>query len=192
MGIRKKGFFGSNDSQRPSLKIKFDEFAKQDPVKGLNRLTLNNNKQDRSLVSQLLAYQLFRDAGIHAPRCNYAKVTVNGKYLGVYTNVESIKKPFLKHQFGSSKGNLYEATLTDFHPRAIETIEVKNNKQESERQDIRSLADLLDKPGELDVEELDRIIDLDYFIRYWAMESLIGFWDGYNANQNNFYLYFST
>ncbi len=54
VAIRKKGFFGSNDNKRPSLKVKFDEFVEQDPIKGLSRLTLNNNKQDKSLASQML------------------------------------------------------------------------------------------------------------------------------------------
>jgi spore coat protein CotH len=57
VGVRKKGLFGSLDSDRPSLKVKFDEFVKQDPVKGLSRLTLNNNKQDKSQLSQFVTYQ---------------------------------------------------------------------------------------------------------------------------------------
>ena len=36
----------------------------------------NNNKQDTSQLSQYLAYRLFRKAGIHAPRSNFARVTV--------------------------------------------------------------------------------------------------------------------
>ena len=59
VGIRKKGFIGSLDERWPSLKIKFDEFVSQTPVKGLDSLTLNNNKQDPSLVSQFLTYHLF-------------------------------------------------------------------------------------------------------------------------------------
>jgi len=91
VGIRKKGFFGSNDGTRPSLKVKFDEYQKQQPWPDIDLLTLNNNKQDHSLLSQFLAYHVFRLAGLPAPRCNFARVTVNGKYLGVYTHVESIK-----------------------------------------------------------------------------------------------------
>ncbi len=40
-----------------------------------------------------MAYKLFNDAGVQAPRCSFAKVTVNGEYLGLYSNVESIGKP---------------------------------------------------------------------------------------------------
>ena len=55
--IRKKGFFGSMDADRPSLKVKLDA-AGQRLMGGLEKLTLNNNKQDRSLASQFLAWVL--------------------------------------------------------------------------------------------------------------------------------------
>lgn len=189
VGIRKKGFFGSADSDRPSLKIKFDEFVEQDPVKGLSRLTLNNNKQDRSQLNQFVSYKLFRDAGVHAPRSNLARVSVNGTDLGIYTNVESIKKPFLQNSFGEKTGNLYEGTLTDFHPKTIAKIEVKNNQETNDLNDVARLIDSLSAEGELDVDQLGQIVNLDHFMRYWAIEGMIRFWDGYSANQNNFYVY---
>ncbi|MDP1563657.1 MAG: CotH kinase family protein, partial [Pirellulaceae bacterium] len=191
VGIRKKGFFGSNDATRPSLKVKFDEYEQQAPIPGVDLLTLNNNKQDQALVSQLLAYQVFRNAGIRAPRSNFARVTVNGKYLGVYSNVESIKKPFLTREFGESKGALYEGTLSDFHPIGHKSIEAKNKAAE-DRGKLEALSALLAAPGDLPLDKLDSMIDLDYFIRYWTVENLIGFWDGYSANQNNYYLYFDS
>ncbi len=189
VGVRKKGLFGSADSERPSLKISFDEFKKQDPVDGLNRLTLNNNKQDSSQLSQFLSYQLFRKAGIHAPRSNFARVTVNGQDLGIYSHVESIDKPFLKKSFGDNSGNLYEGTLTDFHPKTIDKIEIKTNNKENDRSELKRLTEILAADGTLDVSTLKEVIDLDYFLRYWAMEGILRFWDGYASNQNNFFLY---
>ena len=90
VGSRKTGVLGSLSQSRPSLKIKFGEFQKRRPVAGLDRLTLNNNKQARALASQYLCYRFFNETGTVACRCNHAKVTVNGKYLGIYSNVESI------------------------------------------------------------------------------------------------------
>lgn len=189
VGIRKKGFMGSLDDKFPSLKIKFDEYVDQAPIAGLDGLTLNNNKQDASLLSQYLAYKLFNAAGVQAPRCNFAKVTVNGKYLGLYSNVESIGKPFLQRRYGNDKGNLYEGTLADFYPKAIDRFEVKTNKKKHDRSKITRLAELLAKKGDLPLEEISQLIDIDNFLRFWAMESLIGFWDGYSNNQNNFWIY---
>lgn len=188
VGVRKKGFFGSNDRQRPSLKVKFDEFVEQDPIKGLSRLTLNNNKQDTSLLSQFLSYRVFNSAGIHAPRCGFAAVTVNGEHLGVYSNIESIKKPFLARAFGDKTGKLYEGTLTDFYPRAIDKIEAKTSTAE-DRAEILRLAELIAPDQDPAFDELKSVVALDEFFRYWAVEGLLRFWDGYAANQNNYFVY---
>lgn len=187
VGIRKKGFFGSIDETRPSLKIKFDEYVEQHPVAGLTRLTLNNNKQDVSLLSQMLAYRVFNDAGVHAPRCSLARVKVNGQDLGVYSNVESVKKPFLKNRFGDDTGALFEGTVVDFHPGTVEKLEAKT--ADADRADAQRLAELLADEGKLPMEELERLVDIDQFLRFWAVESLLGFWDGYTQDQNNYFVY---
>jgi spore coat protein CotH len=189
VGLRKKGFIGSLDDQFPSLRIKFDEFVDQQPIAGVDGLTLNNNKQDLALVSQTLAYELFNAAGVTASRCTFAKVTVNGKFLGIYSNVESISKPMLKRRFGNDTGNLYEGTLADFYPPAIDRIEIKTNKKKHDRSQLDRLAKMLAEEEQLNIEQLNELVDIDNFLRYWAIESLIGFWDGYTNNQNNYWIY---
>lgn len=189
VGFRKKGLFGSLDEQWPSLKIKFDRFKDQHPVRGMNRMTLNNNKQDVALVSQRLASIVFNAAGIQAPRVGFARVSVNGADLGIYSHVESVEKPFLERRFGDSSGDLYEGTLADFFPKTIDKLELKTNESASHREKATRLAELLAQPGELDLDALGQIVDVDNFLRFWAVESLIGWWDGYSNNQNNFFAY---
>lgn len=189
VGIRKKGFIGSLDDRFPSLKIKFDEFVDQKPITDLEGLTLNNNKQDTGLVSQTLAYELFNAAGVKAPRCTFAKVVVNGQALGIYSNVESIGKPFLQRNFKNDNGNLYEGTLADLYPHALDRIEVKTNKKKHDRSQLDRLAKMLAEDDKLNIDQLEKIVDLDNFLRYWAVESLIGFWDSYSNNQNNYWIY---
>ena len=189
VGIRTKGFIGSLDQERPSLKIKFDEYVEQSPVKGLDRLTLNNNKQDGSLASQFLTYKLFNKAGIPAPRVSYAKVTVNGEYLGVYSHVESVRSPFLQQHFGNDSGEFYEGTINDFYPDAVEAIEAKNKRTEKDRSHAKKLANALKTQENATLETLEKLVNMDQFIRFWAMESLLGFWDGYTNNQNNYFAY---
>lgn len=186
VGIRKKGFLGSLDSYRPSLKIKFDEYVEQSPIKGLDRLTLNNNKQDPARYSQYLSYKLFRDSGTIAPRCNFAKVTVNGDYLGIYSNVEAIRGEMLEHRFGDKSGGLWEGTIADFFPEWYRRFEKKNKRAKTKH--LEKITEILAQ-DELNLEDLSREINVDAFVRFWAMESLMGFWDGYCSNQNNFFMY---
>ena len=66
-------------------------------------------------MSQFIGYALFNAIGSSAPRCAYAKVTVNGENLGIYSHVETVRKPLLKRAFGNSNGPLYEGTVVDFY-----------------------------------------------------------------------------
>lgn len=186
VGIRKKGFLGSLDSERPSLKVRFDKYKKQSPYGEIDRLTLNNNKQDDSKLSQYLSYKLFADNGIPAPRCSFAKVSVNGKSLGIYSHVESVKPPMLARVFGDGTGLLAEGTLADALPSAQQRFEYKSKHKKTTG--IERLTEVLEK-AELDIEELESVVNIDSFMRFWATESLIGFWDGYTHNQNNFFVY---
>ena len=188
VGIRKKGFIGSLSSTRPSLKVKLNHVDKKGGIEGLTNLTLNNNKQDTSLMSQFVGYALFNAIGSPAPRCAYAKVTVNGESLGIYSHVETVRKPFLERAFGNSNGPLYEGTVIDFYEDWENSFEHKRGDDELGRAQIITLIDVLADPKatEADIGEL---IDLESFYRFWAIEGLVGFWDGYSGNKNNFFIY---
>ena len=188
IGLRKKGFIGSLSSTRPSLKIKLNHIDKEGGIEGLTNLTLNNNKQDTSLMSQFMGYALFNAVGSPAPRCAYAKVTVNGENLGIYSHVETFRRPLLKRAFGNSNGPLYEGTVVDFYEEWENSFEHKRGDDARGRAHINALIDVLANPKatEADIGEL---VDLDSFYRFWTIEGLVGFWDGYSGNKNNFFAY---
>ena len=65
VGIRKKGFIGSQNPNRPSLKIKLNHIDEKAELGGQSMLTFNNNNQDITLMSQFMGYALFNAAGAH-------------------------------------------------------------------------------------------------------------------------------
>ncbi len=140
VGIRKKGFIGSLDNEYPSLKIKFNEFVDQKPLRDLEGLTLNNNKQDTSLVSQTLAYETFNAAAVVAPRCSFAKVTVNGKYLAFIRTLNRSPSRCSSDVFKNSNGNLYEAQMADFYPHAIDRMESKDEQEAARSIQARAIS----------------------------------------------------
>jgi len=189
VGVRKKGFLGSLDDEKPSLKIKFDEYIGGAQLYGLDRLTLNNCKQDPSLVRQCIGYSLFQGADLPAPRCNFARVSVNGDDLGIYAHVESVKKPYLRRHFDDDSGNLYEGTLSDFREGWTGTFEKKTDKDDPGGDDILALTAALEADDDQLVASIDPLLDLEQFYRFWAMEVLVGHWDGYTGNTNNYFVY---
>jgi spore coat protein CotH len=189
IGVRKKGFLGSLSAVRPSLKLKFDRFVPGQHYSGLERMTLNNNRQDPSNVHQCLTYDLFADAGLPAPRCSYAHVFVNGEDLGIYTHVESIKKAFLRRHFEDDSGNLYEGQSADFLTGLTKIFEWKTNLATNDGSDLEAVVTALEAPDDRVVDEIGALIDLDRFVDVWILESMTAHWDSYSGNANNYYAY---
>jgi spore coat protein H len=190
VAVRKKGFLGSLSTQRPSLRLDFGRGAHDGRTfHGTRRITLNNNQQDRTNAKQCVVYELFAAAGLPAPRCGLARVTVNGEDKGAFTNVEPIDKPFLRRAFGNDGGNLYELTLGDFTPERKVGLELKTNESRNDRSDLDRVERALAAPDDKLAEALDVVFDLDEFLTFWAMEVLTGHWDGMTGNRNNTFIY---
>jgi ankyrin repeat protein len=190
IGLRKKGFVGSQNTDRPSLKIKLNHLDSQAEINGLTMLTFNNNQQDISLMSQPMGYAIYNAAGSPAPRCGYARITVNGTNLGVYSHVETIREPLLKREFGDDRGTLYEGTVVDFFEGWEASFEKKIGKDRLGREKIKQLIEVLERDDQDDIEQaIGELVDLDSFYTFWAVEGLLGFWDGYTANGNNYFVY---
>ena len=189
VGLRKKGFLGSLNTERPSLKIKLNHIDKNGGIEGLTNLTFNNNQQDVSLVSQFLGYALFNAAGSPAPRCGYASVKVNGVHLGIYSHVETVRRSLLVRAFGNSDGTLYEGPYVDFYEGWEGSFEHKTGADAPGREKIGQLIEVLQRDDE-DIEQaIGELVHLDSFYTFWALEGLLGFWDGYSGNSNNYFFY---
>ena len=190
VGVRKKGFLGSQSDIKPSLKLRYDKYVDDQSLGGvMERMTLNNSIQDPSMVNTCLSYQLFAAAGLPSPRCNFATVTVNGRELGLYIHLEELKEPFLARHFDSADGNLYEGTVSDFTPEFRGTIEKKTNEDEDDWSDVDAVVTALLDPSEAGLEALGEWVDLDRFLSFWATEVLVGHWDGYTGDRNNYQFY---
>ena len=136
VGVKKKSFCGSLNSEKPCLHIDFGRFSEANvpainALIGSRYLTLNNSIQDRSYIRQPLGYRLLAMAGLAHSRCNFARVFVNGTLIGqglggvnspgTYVNAEPIMKRYIERNFnGNMDGNLYELEHNDdFVRRAL-------------------------------------------------------------------------
>ncbi len=189
IGLRKRGFLGSSSFTRPSLGLRLDEYEPARRWAGLRRLALNNNQQDASQMHQWLAYRVFAAAGVPAPRCRLVRVTLNQTNLGLYSGVEPVEAEFLKRQFGSAEGNLYEGVMSDFRPNWVNTFERKNHQTRSDRSDLAAVVSALESPDEQLTARLEPVVDLDAYLTFWAVETLVEHWDSYSSDGNNFFVY---
>lgn len=112
VGIKPKGNSSltqvvSSDSDRYSFKIKFDKYNKEQTCYGLDKLTLNSNYSDNTLMKEYISYDMMREMGVECPLVSYAKITVNGEYWGLYLALEAYDHSFLERNYGTTDGNLY-------------------------------------------------------------------------------------
>ncbi len=190
VGIRKKGFVGSQSDTKPSIKLRFDRYEDNQALGGvMERMTLNNNVQDPSMINTCMAYRVFAAVGYPAPRCSFATVTLNGNKLGLYTHVEEIKAPFLERHFESSDGNVYEGNVSDFDAEFRGTFEKKTHEDVDDWSDIDAVVSALADRSPAGLRALADAVDLELFLTFWATEVLIGHWDGYAGNHNNYWFY---
>ncbi len=187
VGIRKKGLLGSETSVNPSLKIRFDKYEDDQLHDQVDRITLNNGQQDPAVISQCLGYELFRGADVPASRCSFARVWVNGEELGVYSNVEAMEPSLVARWYEDPEGSLWEGQLSDFREGWMGTFELKQGEDNSAA--LEAVADALEASDDDLLEALDPHVDLDAYHRFWAAEVLVGHWDGYAGNTNNFFIY---
>ena len=113
VGLRAKGntslsMVASSDSDRYSFKIKFDEYVDGQSCDGLSKLVLNNNYSDATMMKEALCYDMFAFLGADASLYNYAKVSVNGEYRGVYLALEPVEESFAIRNYGTGYGQLYK------------------------------------------------------------------------------------
>jgi len=190
-GVRKKGHLGSQSTEHPSIKLKFDEFNEGGRYLTLKRLALNNSKSDGSYLRMCLTSDAFMAADIPAPRCTHGFLTVNGDPRGVVVVAEELKKPFLRRWFEDPDGTLFEGTATDWRDGFYGGLEQETNVGEVDLTvELDAIFEILNFTLDDTLEaELEAFIDLDAFYRFWAMESIVWHRDGYSGNANNYFMY---
>lgn len=114
VGIRPKGNTSLSaiamdpDTDRFSLKLEFDHYVEGQTCLGLDKLVLNNNYADATNMKEAIVYDMYQYLGADASLYNYAEISVNGTYWGVYLALETVEDSFLLRNYGVESGNLYK------------------------------------------------------------------------------------
>lgn len=119
VGIRPKGntsltaIASDPDTDRYSFKLEFDQYVEGQSCYGLDKLVLNNNYADATNMKEALIYDMYQYLDVDASLYNYAKISVNGEYWGVYLALEAVEDSFLLRNYGTENGELYKPDSMD-------------------------------------------------------------------------------
>jgi hypothetical protein len=201
-GNRTKG------TAKASIKI---NLAKKQKFLGRKTFNLKSMWNDPSMIREALVWDLFEQAQVVAPRQTYAKLCVNGQYLGLFALIEQVDEDFLQDRLGKdqAKGNLYKAywgekdlgpaTLSyrgdqgsDYfiHPEMDErTYQLKTNEEDTFLNTYDDLANLIRIVHSKNQKAIEEVFDVKSFLRWAAVNQLVGAWDNYLRTGANYYLY---
>ncbi len=213
VGVRFKGNSSLQSSWRNgilklSFKLDFDEFEDDYPqidnqrFYGFKKLSLKNNYDDKSMLREKVAGDVFRNAGLVGSHTAFYTLYVDHGdgpvYFGLYTMVEEVDDTVLDTQFSDDDGNLYkpDGDAASFAEGSFDEDEYvkKTNEDDADFSDVQSLLSILhDDTRITDVAawraNLETVFDTDVFLKYLAVNTVIQNWDTYGKMTHNYFLY---
>ena len=205
VAIRYKGnstYLATARNLKRSLKIEIDHFDAEKRFLGLKTLNFHCGAHDPSKLREVLAYEIYGEAGVPAPRTAFAEVflTVPGKFdkefLGLYTFIEPVNKSFLKAHFKSDKGLLMKPEklrgldyLGDDWAKYKDTYQPKRDATKAEIERVTSFLKLVNQgTDERFAKEIAGYLDTDSFLKFLAATAMIANLDSFFTIGHNYYL----
>lgn len=209
VGVRFKGnsTYNHPNNKKP-FKIDFNRYVGGQNFDGIKKLNLSNGFKDPSCMREKLFFDFSREAGVNAPRANFANLYINGTLLGFYTVVEQIDDQFLDWAILDDDGNLfkaganfgggpggsgtpadlvyYGATAADYTDR----YELKTNEVANDWSDLIALLDYINNSTDADFQDsIDTYFEKFELFRTFAIDNLFGNLDSYTGSARNYYIY---
>ncbi|EZH66294.1 hypothetical protein DH09_10180 [Bacillaceae bacterium JMAK1] len=106
--------FRGNSTRRmdkKSFNVRFED--PQAITFGSNRMNLNANYSDSSMMRDQLSFEMFRDADVMAPRTEYFNLFMNDSYEGLYAHVERVDSDLLQANGRNGDGTLVRDRIRD-------------------------------------------------------------------------------
>ena len=206
VAIRHKGngtFLNAMGTNKLPFKLDLNDGYPGRDLAGVVKLNLHNNITDPTYMNEVIAHQLFRDAGVPAPRTSYAKVYVtvpdlfDREYFGLYSIVENVDKRFIQDRFDTKKGAIFKpVTPSLFHDlgddwRSYHQIyDPKTKLTEQEKWRLIDFCRLVTHASDSEfASRIGDFIDMENAARFLAVSVLICDLDGILGPGQNFYLY---
>lgn len=206
VGVRYKGnstFCLPNDAGNPKLPYNIDMnyFVSGQKLLGYKKLKLPNAWLDATFAKEFAAAKIYRNY-LPSPEVNLITLYVQGNYLGVYVNTESINKQFLKKHFDEKSGALFKCDpvqmfcdnstasgAPDLNWLGYDSTLYYDSYTLKSEKGWEELLDLINTLNN-NFSEIDSVLNVDRVLWAFAVNSAICNLDTYNGYYlHNYYLY---
>lgn len=206
IGVRYKGNGTFNLGQRvnkASFKLDLNHYVKGQKIAGVKMLNLHSNVTDASYTNEVLAFRVFRAAGVPAPRTSYARVTITvpGKYTnayyGLFSLTENPDEPFVVDRgmpaagaiFKPVTGSLFRDLGKDW-ARYNQTYDPKTPLTPAQKQRVIDFSGVVTSSTDAQFTAVVAdYLDLDNAARFLAVTVWLSDLDGILGSGQNYYLY---
>ncbi len=186
-----------------NFKVELDRNSDAQRFHGQKTINLNAAAVDPTRLREAIAYGIYRDAGVAAPRTAFAEVTLNveGKwdkeFLGLYTMVEQVDRSFLKNHFKDGTGLLLKPERMrglDYLGDDWDKYKANYNpKHEATKEQAKRTIDFIKLINSGDDatfnKEIASYLDVDQFLRYMAVTAMVANMDSFFSLGHNYYMY---
>ncbi len=205
IGFRLRGNT-SREAEKKSFKISFNTFIKGRKFYGIEKLNLNGEHNDPSIMRSKISFDMYKKAEIAASRTCHINLYINGAFYGLYMNIEHIDEEFVKKHFDDDSGNLWKClypanleyhgtnqnTYKQLNNGGTPVYELKTNEDENDFSKLVSLIVAINSNNNTSYQaNLESILDVSSFLKYLSWNILLGSWDSYESLANNYYLYYN-
>ena len=203
VGAKYKGNSSYSASQvKNPWHLELDTYVDQN-YQGYTDIKLSNVIFDPSFVREALGYKILGNY-MDVPLANFAKVFVNGTYIGLYTNVESISKKFVDSRFGSKTNAFFDcsppagAGPTSTNLPSLQFLGTNYTSYETAYEmksdtgwdDLIALTNTLSTTTSANTALLEAKLDIDRTMWFLAYHNLFVNLDSYIGQfKQNYYLY---
>ncbi len=159
-------------------------FHKDHPLNGMTTINLIFETNDRFVLAEPLAYEVYQRAGNAAELHDFVRVWIDGQLLGYHLLIEQPNRSFLHRLHLTGDGNLYKCQW--FGQGVVGTHEKKTNTRAG-HDDLLALIDSLDQTkGDEQWAVIKKNFNVEQVINYFAVNTCLSHWDGFF---NNYYAY---
>jgi len=147
---------------------------------GRRKFNLVSEWRDSTMMFEKLGYDMLAAMGVPTPKATYVRLVINGKFQGVYLDLERVDKNFLDNRgFADTEGTIYRCggkncEMKKGYDKTYQRDWEVSSPDNGSRKPLEDFLDAINYTPEPDfVQVMNQRFELENHLRELAMDALI-------------------
>ncbi len=154
-------------------------------LEGMSTLNLIFEYNERLVLAEPMAYELYQRAGMPAPRSGFVRLSIDDKPVGYHAMVEQPNKAFLRRNRIGDEGHLYKLL---WYGQGLKGQHEKKTRIREGHGDLQAVVAAIAASADPEAQwaAIRKHFDVAEVINYFAVNLCLSHWDGFF---NNYFAY---